>query len=140
MFHKVLVATDGSENAKKAIAYAMNLLRHNQDAKVTLINAFHIPPVGPEPATHWRMAEVFQEYSQSVLDNAAGMFEKENLPVTRVSVEGDPGQAVCQYAREHGYDHIVIGATGHSQLGALLFGSVARKIIQLAPCPVTIIR
>jgi nucleotide-binding universal stress UspA family protein len=47
---------------------------------------------------------------------------------------------IAEYARENDCDHIIIGATGQSQLGAMLFGSVARKVVQLARCPVIIIR
>lgn len=140
MFHKVLVATDGSDNARKALSYAVKLRRHHPEAEVVLISVYNTPPVAPEYTPHWKLSEAFQKRAQNVLNEAAEIFARENLPVKTVALEGDPGQVICDYAGREGFDHIIIGAVGLSGLAALLFGSVARKVIQLAPCPVTIIR
>ena len=139
MFQKVLVATDGSDNAQKAVEYALKLSQHHPEAEIILINAYNTPPVAPEYTPHWKVAEAFRDRSKSILDKAAEPFAKENRPVQKVSVEGDPGQVICAYAREQGCDHIIVGAVGVSGLAALLFGSVARKVTQLAHCPVTVI-
>ncbi|MBE0465728.1 MAG: universal stress protein [Candidatus Desulforudis sp.] len=138
MFNRILVATDGSDNAHAATEYALNLLRLHPEAKVVLINVFKVPTLREYDA-HVSIENAYRKRSEEVLDEAAEAFEKENFLVEKVALPGDPGEVICQYAHETGCDHIIIGATGHSQLGAFLFGSVARKVTRLARCPVILI-
>lgn len=138
MFNKVLVATDGSDNAHAAIEYAVNLKQLHPETRVILINAYKIPNFREYDA-HVSVESAYRKRSEEVLNEAAALFEKENMVVEKVSLPGDPGEVICQYAKDENCDHIIIGATGHSQLGALLFGSVARKVTRLARCPVILI-
>jgi len=139
VFKKVLVATDSSENAQTAAEYASKLLKYHPEAQVVLLNVYKIPNIREYDA-HVSIENTLRQRSQGILDEAAGVFDTQDISVEKVSLPGDPGQVIAEYARENGFDHIIIGATGQSQLGALLFGSVARKVIQLARCPVIVIR
>jgi nucleotide-binding universal stress UspA family protein len=49
---------------------------------------------------------------------------------------GDPADAVIQYANEHGIDLIVCGTHGRRGLDRFVMGSVAERIVRLAPCAV----
>lgn len=143
MFAKVLVTTDDSENAKRAIAFAVDLVRYHPQTKIVLVNAYNIPPFEAArdvSSSTFAVQDAIKEHSQSILDQAADLFKKEQLPVETASIEGDPGQAICEYARKQNCDHIIIGVRGQTRMAELLFGSVTRKVIQLAPCPVTIVR
>ena len=53
---------------------------------------------------------------------------------------GHPVRIVVELAREIAADLLVIGATGHSGLYERLIGSRADRIIQLAPCPVLVVK
>lgn len=44
---------------------------------------------------------------------------------------------ICQYAREGGYDHVIIGSRGFGAIKGLALGSVSHKVIQL--CQVNLI-
>lgn len=46
---------------------------------------------------------------------------------------------ICNYAKEHGIDLIVMGSHGRSNLEAIFVGSVSHEVIRKAPCPVTIV-
>jgi nucleotide-binding universal stress UspA family protein len=138
MFNKVLLATDGSDNALAATEYAVKLKRHHPDATVIVLHVYKVPNLREYDA-HVSIENAYRKRAEEVVNEAAALFEKENLAVEKVCLPGDPGEMICQYAREENCDHIIIGATGHSQLGALLFGSVARKVTRLAGCPVILI-
>ena len=61
----------------------------------------------------------------------------------RATVEiasGDPAEAIVQVARDHGIDLIVMSTHGRTGLPHLLLGSVAEKVVRLAPCPVLVTR
>jgi nucleotide-binding universal stress UspA family protein len=49
---------------------------------------------------------------------------------------GAPAMAVIDYARKARIDLILIGTHGRTGLGHFVMGSVAEKIVRLAPCPV----
>ena len=49
-------------------------------------------------------------------------------------------RAIADYAREAAIDIIVIGATGRGTVDRILMGSVAEKVLRLAPCPVLAVR
>jgi nucleotide-binding universal stress UspA family protein len=49
---------------------------------------------------------------------------------------GGPAYAIAGFARDTGADLIVLGTSGSSQLVRLLVGSVTRRLLELAPCPV----
>jgi|Deesub1362A_J573_1020465.scaffolds.fasta_scaffold00029_159 nucleotide-binding universal stress UspA family protein len=138
MFNKVLVATDGSDNALAATKYALNLKRHRPEAKIILINVYRIPNLR-EYDVNVSVEGAFRKRGEEVVNEAAALFEKENFSVEKVCVPGDPAEVICRYAREQECDHIIIGATGQNRLGALLFGSVARKVTLMADRPVILI-
>jgi len=51
-----------------------------------------------------------------------------------------PAFAIVDYAREHEIDLIVMGTHGRGALAHLMMGSVAERVVRLAPCPVLTIK
>lgn len=49
---------------------------------------------------------------------------------------GDPTQVIVELAKQGRYDLIVMGTHGRTGLNHFLVGSVAERVIRLAPCPV----
>jgi nucleotide-binding universal stress UspA family protein len=58
----------------------------------------------------------------------------------RPTTSASPASAILQEARDLDAGMIVVGSRGLSDLGGLLLGSVAHKVIQLATCPVLVVR
>lgn len=53
---------------------------------------------------------------------------------------GDPAEVIDRYAREQGFDEIVMGASGSSPLAALFKGSVSAKVLHLTHLPLLLIK
>jgi nucleotide-binding universal stress UspA family protein len=53
---------------------------------------------------------------------------------------GHPAEAIVRFAAERGVDLIVMGTHGRTGLQHVLLGSVAEKVVRLAPCPVMTVR
>ena len=56
------------------------------------------------------------------------------------STTAGPARAILEYARDLDATLIVLGSRGLGALGGLLLGSGAHKILQLASCPVLVVR
>jgi nucleotide-binding universal stress UspA family protein len=55
-------------------------------------------------------------------------------------VHGVPFQEIIETAKRHQVDLIVMGTHGRTGLHHVLLGSVAEKVVHLAPCPVLVVR
>ncbi|MBI5017715.1 MAG: universal stress protein, partial [Deltaproteobacteria bacterium] len=58
---------------------------------------------------------------------------------TRV-LTGDPATELCRVAADEGFDLIVMGSRGMSELAGLLLGSVSERVLHLAACPVAMVK
>ena len=108
MIDTILVATDGSDRARKAVDLAGDLaIRYG--AKVNVVH-------------------VLLPFDAKGLMRPA---RNENLIQTP---GGDPAPAILDHAREVGADMIVLGSRGLGDLKGLVMGSVSHKVACLAPC------
>ncbi|MEZ6094353.1 MAG: universal stress protein [Pirellulaceae bacterium] len=53
---------------------------------------------------------------------------------------GDPGSEITRFAKENDAGLIVISSHGRTGVSRLLLGSVAERVVRLAPCPVLVLR
>lgn len=60
--------------------------------------------------------------------------------VIRVATNGEPAQRIAEYAKKAKADLVVMGARGLGAFGALVFGSVSRKVTGAIKCPVLIVK
>lgn len=154
MYSKILVAVDGSENSLRAVDAGVKLAQGNQDARLVLLTV--IPPVDPffgygPLITVQQVQEAVQGAAEAVLEKAKEVIDQavdraaEITAETGVGVEsvvqiGDPAQTIIEYAAREGFEVIVMGRRGVGVLKELFLGSVSSKVLQLAPCPVLLVR
>ncbi|MBX6377836.1 MAG: universal stress protein [Clostridia bacterium] len=144
---KVLVAVDGSETAKKAVAYVAERLADRPGLEVTLVHVTEPLEVlygyGFEYVNQ-DMVNRFEaegaELARRVLDEAGGILEKVGIQPRKVVRRGHPAQEIVRLAQEGAYDLVVVGSRGLGQLGSLFLGSVSDRVVHLAQCPVLVIR
>ena len=146
---RILVGVDGSSASLKAVDLAADLA-NKYDAELILLTVVpHFSPgVDPaleeygrlehiqEPATELALAS-----ANTVLDTAreAARTRGANQIVAEPSF-GDPAQQIIAAAGDRRVDLIVVGSRGHGRLAGLLLGSVAHKLISVAPCPTVVVR
>jgi nucleotide-binding universal stress UspA family protein len=75
-----------------------------------------------------------------VLHRARAMAEESHVKLHTHVVAGHPVRDIVKLAADLNVDLLVIGTTGHSALYARMFGSRADRIMQLARCPVLIVK
>ena len=145
MFSSIVVGTDGSETAGKAVLQATELARQ-VGASVSLVSAY-------EPVSGNRLREEKREVPkdmewmvnpredvEATLKEAAENVEGAGVQVDTFAREGDPADAILDVAEETKADLIVVGNKGMTGTKRFLLGSVPNKVSHHAPCSVLIIR
>jgi nucleotide-binding universal stress UspA family protein len=82
-----------------------------------------------------------REAQQKLL--ARALEHAQRIGLTRVSIDaaqGSAGDEIARVAQEKGVDQIVMGTHGRGAVGRLFLGSVAQRVIHLAPMPVTVVK
>jgi nucleotide-binding universal stress UspA family protein len=139
---KVLVATDGSESAGRAVAYVLKLAAAEVRMDIHLLNVQI-----PVESGHARMfvsqeaiEEYYREEGRQCLQSAQKVFDEAGVPYTPHVAVGHVTETITRFAREHGFDQIVMGTHGRSALTHLLLGSVTADVIRLCNIPVTLVK
>ena len=146
MLRKILVPLDGSKLAEKALPYAealaqkfeaeLNLVWVLQDQPIVAVDygSMAIPPIDT-------MMEQAEQEASAYLTHLQEQFKQQQIP-TRVTVlkSHSVADAIIDLAKKEGSDVIVKTTHGRSGLSRWLFGNVAAKVLQQAPCPVFLVR
>jgi len=140
---RVLVPTDFSEEALRSARVALELLGARAKGELVLVHAYHIPveysAYGSLP-TNWKFLEEAPRVAQSELDKWSKELSASGWKVTTEVGEGPPATVIERLAKEHDVDLIAMGTHGRSTLRELVLGSVAKRVLQRAPCPVLTVR
>jgi nucleotide-binding universal stress UspA family protein len=139
MFRTILHANDGSEPAFRALALAIEMAKQNA-AALHLVCVEEIPPM-PEYLEEIREAKGFAARRfHGVVERSRHQARSAGLGLQVHILSGHPVRMIVDLAGSLGADLMVIGATGHSALYERLLGSRADRIVQLAPCPVLVVK
>ncbi len=137
---RILIPYDGSEQAKKAIEYAVE---NHADDEIVLINVldfiesgYDSPPEAAAPR-HWdEWYEQAKAHAEAMLEDAAEGF---GGPIETETVVGRPSRAIVEYADGNDIDAIIIGSHGRDGLSRVLLGSVAETVVRRSSVPVTVV-
>lgn len=140
---RILIATDGSEGANRALDYAAEIAK---ESGVELVVVNVMDGLSSDifrqftRAQHAWLNETLETMSANILKSA-----KEHLhaagasSVHLVSQTGDPAQTILDVAAERNVDAIVVGKRGNGRVAGMLLGSVSQKLVSLAPCVVIVV-
>jgi len=139
LFTKILVAVDGSKHAHKAAEYARGVAR-TQKADLELIFCpGHIPTLVGGSARE-KLEKELHEEGLKIIDQFADLCEGYDVCYNRIVKTGNPADVIIKHAEDNGFDLIVMGSRGLSDLEGIILGSVTHHVLQRTCCPVLIIR
>jgi len=145
VFKSIVVGTDGSETATKAVRQAADLAR-SVGAKLELVSAYEPVPAQRLSDERRQAPEDLQwainprEDVDATLEAAAAVAREAGVEVNVYARQGDPADAILDVAEEREADLIVVGNKGMTGAKRFLLGSVPNKVSHHAPCSVLIIR
>ena len=132
MYDKILVPTDGSDCAAKALEHAEQLA-DMFDAEIHLL---YVVDVRMNTAGEYyaNMMGNLREAGSKRLDKISEDLDRDKV-VSKV-VEGVPHTEINDYAEENGIELVVMGTHGRTGLNRLLIGSTTEKIVRTSNVPV----
>lgn len=139
MFTKILHANDGSEHAFHALAFAIAIAKQNNSElhMISVEEMDHMPEFIEEVREETGTAA--RRY-RTVIQRARAMADQSHVKLQTHVVAGHPVRDIVDFAGRIEAELLVIGATGHSPLYERLIGSRADRIVQLALCPVLVVK
>ncbi|UZE92225.1 MAG: universal stress protein [Methanosarcinales archaeon] len=141
LYRKILIATDGSTQTKKAVGHAIELARL-MSAKVYIVYVVDSVAFASIPLD-MRSENIYEGLKKDGLDatkvvaDAAG---EKGVDAETVILEGNPAEEIVDFAKNNEIDLIVLGTLGKSGIERFLLGSVAEKVARTSPITVMIVK
>ena len=140
MFHKLLVAHDGSEGAEKAFLAALDMAVVCQ-AELHTISIIEVH-------SHFAatMGEVTEEREEDrklyerVIEKARRIASDRGISLHAEILTGHEVETIIHYLRENRYDLLVVGFMGHSKVFGRIWGGTSQNLTKVSPCSVLVMK
>jgi nucleotide-binding universal stress UspA family protein len=147
MIKKILVATDGSAAANRAVDLAADMAA-KYECSLSILNIVRDMQLPPEllrmakvEKLALRDSDLLKFLAEKVLAKAAERAKRKGAKGVRTTVgEGDPATVIIKQAKRNNVDVIVMGTRGLSKVKETFLGSVSRKVCNLSQMNCLIVR
>jgi nucleotide-binding universal stress UspA family protein len=147
MYKHILIPTDGSEVAEKAVTSGIEFARES-GARVTLFTAvpeYELPSESAVISGNWLSQEDHalesEKKARAILSQPAEQARAARLEVdTDYAQSNQPWKAIVAAAQKHGCDAIFMGSHGRTGLAAFWHGSQAREVLGHSTLPTVVYR
>lgn len=140
---KILLPVDGSACALRAVDH---LIAHAAwFREVPDIHLVHVHPPIPIGRIQAHVGKetlhgYYLEEGQALLLEARKKLDAAGCSYTTHLHVGQPAEVIANMARELGCDLIIMGTHGRGAIAGMVMGSVATRVLHLAPCPVLLVK
>lgn len=147
-FARILACTDFSETGNRAIEAAFRIALQGR-MTVVLAHVLDALPIPNPMYAHYYPAELWDPQSlgkaetetRRALKALVPKRARSNGPSIKILVgHGPVVDEILRIAEESNADLILVGTHGRGRLGHLLLGSVAERVVRVAPCSVLVVR
>ncbi len=138
MINRILVAYDGSEPAKKAFNFALDLAQKYQ-AEIWVLAVAQLPEFAEDVETE-AILEHSNKYHRRLLAQLKQQSMGTQPPVHYEGAVGHPAEQIIRHAEQHGANLIVMGHRGKTLFERWRLGSISQRVLQYAHCPVLVVR
>lgn len=140
-YDEILVATDGSDHAARAVEHAVEI-GGQFDARVHAVNVVDVAKIAHSPnvTVPVDLVETFVSTGEDTTSDVADSVGEAGLDVTTAVRKGSPRDELLAYADENDIDLIVMGTAGRTGLDRYLLGSTTEGVLRRATVPVLAVR
>jgi nucleotide-binding universal stress UspA family protein len=152
----ILVPTDFSEGSQTALAHATTLARlfkakivvlhvietltYTMTESLQRVDAYTMVKSMTESPQLMDVYALVKRAVEPALDQLVQDLQKDHVSATRCLVQGTAYDQIVAQAKEVGADLVVMGTHGRRGVNHLFMGSVAERVVRMAPCPVLTVR
>jgi nucleotide-binding universal stress UspA family protein len=136
---RILVATDFSEHADRALEWAIELAKRFGGAPITLLHTYEIPVYSVPDGAFIATADMTSRIAAAAEKGLAATLEVNKdagVKIESLLRTGPPAEEINAVAQLVGAGLIVLGTHGRRGLSRALLGSVADRVIRTAKVPV----
>ncbi len=140
-FKKIFIATDGSEQNRRATEYGIELAKI-AGGKIFVGYVVDTAAFASIPMdAGWEMMyELLSTEANNAVQNVEQLAKQAGVDAESIVLEGHPSHEIIEFAQKNGIDVIVMGTLGKSGLDRFLLGSVAEKVTRNSPVPVLVVK
>ncbi|MGL4670456.1 MAG: universal stress protein [Methanobacteriaceae archaeon] len=142
MYKKILLPTDGSKLADKAVERAIFIAKESGAEIIALSVVETNYAIGlPSDDTIFYINEMLKKESNKNLKKFEDILNESssNVKLTLKIEEGSPADVIIETIDKEEIDLVVMGSSGKSGLDKFIMGSVAEKVLKAAKCDVLIV-
>ena len=139
MYKKILLASDGSENAGRAAKEAAKLAK-KLSSQIILTYITGTPPQSKLVKANFDVHSILIEDAEEKIKDTISTLKEDNIPYTLKVAIGDPADEIIRTASKEEAELIILGSRGLGTIKGVVLGSVSQKVTHNAECPVMIVR
>ncbi|MEW6638423.1 MAG: universal stress protein [Actinomycetota bacterium] len=137
---KILFATDGSEDSRRAMEAAIDLAAKT-GSELHVVHVGLLSPWAMPDAMSDQQYERLVHQARRVLDEEAARIREAGAEIAEAHLKmGRADVEIVRLAEQIGAGLIVVGSRGRGAIARILLGSDAESIVRHAPCPVLVVR
>lgn len=136
---RIIVAIDGSEEAKKALRLAAQFAR-KFEVKLTIAHAIPTYDAEGELEPILEFGRLYEERAQSLLKETRASVDLPSEQVDDLLLRGTPAESIAQAAEQPDVGLVVVGSRGLGAVARVLMGSVSDRLAHICSKPVLIAR
>ncbi len=145
---RIAVGVDGSECALEAVDFAAKLAG-DTSAELIIVTIIAPARISDEDLREYARAEnisdvwgeVSEIVAEEILSRARGRaVVHDGVRIRTEWRSGAAAEQLSRFAFKEPVDLLVVGHAGRSRVAGVMLGSVAFKLLGIAPCPVTVVR
>ncbi|OPY26055.1 MAG: Universal stress protein [Methanocella sp. PtaU1.Bin125] len=143
---KILIATDGSKNAGKAVDYGTRVAA-KMGAEVLGVYVINLKSLELFALAHHDSITGYEEENakhrregEEALEYLASQCKQADVKCSTLIARGYPADEIIKIAEKEKPAMIVVGSLGKSNVAHMLMGSVSESIMRKAPFPVLVVR
>lgn len=142
----ILIATDGSKNAAKAVDYGVQVAAKMR-ADVLGVYVINMKSLELFALTHHDSITAYEEENarhrregEEALEHLISRCKQAEVKCSTVIARGYPADEIVKIAEKEKPAMIVVGSLGKSNVAHMLMGSVSESVVRKAPFPVLVVR
>jgi len=140
MYDTILIPTDGSDGARKAIREGVQLA----DLSGATIHGLYVIDTrdyNTLPESKWlSLQDEFESTGETATEVVQSKADARDVDAVTSITRGVPHEEILAYIENNDIDLVVMGTHGRSGFNRFLLGSVTEKVIRRSPIPVHIVR